>query len=247
MGLDDSRAARRPSRIVIADDHPLFRSAIRQALEEQPNLEMIGEAANGQEAIELCRRLGPELVLMDLRMPQMDGLEATRAIKKEFPDTVVLILTALEEPTDLSDSLKAGATGFVLKQAPAPQIIDAIRRALIGEFPLNEELARRLLMRLIDEGEQGEGSVPSTPPLVRSPKKRKETNLPGLLTPRELEVLRLLVLGQTNQEIARNLLISTSTVKRHIRHISIKLGACDRVQAAVRAVELGLLDERNRD
>ncbi len=247
MGLEESGAAQGPSRIIIADDHPLFRSAIRQTLERHSNLEVVGEAANGHQAIELCRRLRPELVLMDLRMPEMDGIAATQAIKREFPATIVLMLTALEEPTSLSDSLEAGAAGYVLKQAPPAQITDAVRRVLAGESPLNEEVAMRLLRRLIDRGaqkeEEGGSAVSSTP--ERPLRERDESPLARSLTPREVEVLQLVVRGQTNQQIARELLISVSTVKRHLRHISAKLGASDRVQAAVRAIELGLLEERD--
>jgi DNA-binding NarL/FixJ family response regulator len=242
------RTAREPSRIVVADDHPLFRSAIRYTLEAQPDLEVLGEAADGREAVELCRRLRPELVLMDLRMPLMDGVAATRIIKERFPGTRVLILTALDESAGLSDSLEAGASGYVLKDAPASRIIDAVRRTLAGESPLDDKVAMGLLMSLMGSGTQEEGdrngraarSSASERPLAE----RDVSRPPDSLTPREAEVLRLLVRGQTNQQIARNLLISVSTVKRHIRHISAKLGVRERVQVGVRAIELGLLDER---
>jgi DNA-binding NarL/FixJ family response regulator len=236
MELEESRAGQEPSRIVVADDHPLFRSAIRHTLEAHSDLEVVGEAVNGQEALELCRRLRPELVLMDLRMPQMDGVAATRAIKREFPETLVLVLTAVDESVGLSNSLEAGAAGYVLKDAPAARITDAVRRVLAGESPLDEELAMRLLMSLMNRGSQKQKE-----PLGERGRSRPDDSL----TPRELEILRLVVRGQTNQQISRNLLISVSTVKRHIRHISAKLRVCDRVQAAVRAVELGLLDERS--
>ena len=247
MGLEESRAAQGTSRIIIADDHPLFRSAIRQTLEGHSNLEVVGEAANGRQAVDLCRRLRPELVLMDLRMPEMDGIAATHAIKKEFPDTLVLILTALDESTGLSDSLQAGAAGYILKHAPAAQITDAVRRVLAGESPLNEELAMRLLMRLIERGvheeDKREGVSADSSTSQKPLGQRAQSRPGGSLTPREVEVLHLVVRGQTNQQIARNLFISVSTVKRHIRHIITKLGVSDRVQAAVRVVELGLLDE----
>jgi DNA-binding NarL/FixJ family response regulator len=245
MGPEESPVTRGPSRIVIADDHPLFRSAIRQTLERQTNLEVVGEAADGRQAIELCRRLRPELVLMDLRMPEMDGIAATQAIKREFPATIVLILTALEETSELSNSLQAGAAGYILKHAPAAQITDAVRRVLTGGSPLNEELAMWLLMRLLDRGSMREEAGAADPASERRRGGRPETRPGHSLTPREVEVLRLVVRGQTNQQIARTLLISVSTVKRHIRHISAKLGVSDRVQAAVRAIELGLLDEQN--
>jgi DNA-binding NarL/FixJ family response regulator len=251
MELEESRAGQEPSRIVVADDHPLFRSAIRHTLEAHSDLEVVGEAVNGQEALELCRRLRPELVLMDLRMPQMDGVAATRAIKREFPETLVLVLTAVDESAGLSDSLEAGATGYVLKDAPAARITDAVRRVLAGDSPLDEKVAMGLLMSLMNRGTQeegdrkGESAHSSTS--ERSLTEREGSRPTESLTLREVEILRLVVQGQTNQQVARTLLISVSTVKRHLRHISTKLGVCDRVQAAVRAVELGLLDERKGD
>src|SRR3712207_997713 len=132
MGLEDSRKAQPPSRILVADDHPLFRSAIGHTLEAHPDLEVVGEAADGQEVVELCRRLRPELVLMDLRMPVMDGVAATKAIKGELPEILVLVLTALDEPQKLHDSLEAGASGYVLKDAPIARITDAVRGTLAG-------------------------------------------------------------------------------------------------------------------
>jgi DNA-binding NarL/FixJ family response regulator len=251
MGLEESPAARGPSRIIIADDHPLFRSAIRQTLEKHSDLEVVGEAANGRQAVELCHRLRPELVLMDLRMPEMDGIAATHAIKRELPEILVLILTALDESKGLSDSLEAGAAGYILKHASPAQITHAVRRVLAGETPLDDEVSMRLLMSLMDKGSQ-EGEKAREQKVGpaefstsgRPLGERGQSYLASSLTPREVEVLRLVARGQTNQQIARNLLISVSTVKRHIRHISAKLGVSDRVQAAVRAIELGLLDER---
>ena len=250
MGPEDPRAPQgRPSRIVVADDHPVFRSAIRQTLESHPDLQVIGEAANGREAVDLCRRLRPELVLMDLRMPEMDGIAATEAIKGELPETLVLVLTALDESKGLSDSLEAGAAGYVLKDASPAQITHAVRRVLAGGSSLDEEVAMRLLMSLIDRGEHKEQEERTSADCSTSERPSEEraglSRLGGSLTPREVEVLRLVVRGQTNQQIARELLISVSTVKRHMRHIGAKLGVCDRVQAAVRAIELGLLDEPN--
>jgi DNA-binding NarL/FixJ family response regulator len=251
MGPEESRAPQeRPSRIVVADDHPVFRSAIRQTLERHPDLVVVAEAANGREALDLCRRLRPELVLMDLRMPDMDGIAATHAIKREFPETLVLLLTALDESSGLSESLEAGAAGYVLKDASPSQITHAVRRVLAGGSPLDEGVAMRLLMSLIDRGEhkeQEEGRSADSSTTERPFEEGAESLLGGTLTPREVEVLRLVVRGQTNQQIARALSISVSTVKRHMQHISAKLGVCDRVQAAVRAIERGLLDERKGD
>jgi len=250
MRLEESGLPQeRTSRIVIVDDHPLLRSAVRHTLGGHSDVEVVGEAANGRQALDLCRRLRPELVLMDIRMPEMDGVAATHAIKREFPETLVVILTAVDESAGLSDSLKAGAAGYVLKHAPAAQILNAVRRVLAGEIPLDDEVAMRLIMSLMNSGTQKEGeqkvrpadSSPSGRPLGQG----EETHPDNSLTPREVEVLRLVVEGQTNQQIARNLFISLGTVKRHIQRISAKLGVCDRVQAAVRAIKLGLLDGRN--
>lgn len=250
MEDEDSHEAQGPSRIVVADDHPLFRSAIRDTLERHPDLEVIAEAADGSQALEICRRFRPDLVLMDLGMPGMDGVAATYAIKKELPDTLVLILSAIGESADLADSLKAGAAGYVLKDSSAERITDAVRRALAGHSAVDEDLAMELLANLMG-GEAKEKQREQTGTFTSSyvperPLGEREGSRPvGPLTSREVEVMRLVVQGQTNQQIARTLAISVSTAKRHIRHISAKLGVCDRVQAAVRAVELGVLDERS--
>jgi DNA-binding NarL/FixJ family response regulator len=218
----------RASRLVIADDHPLFRAAIREMLCEWPDLVVAGEADDGWEAVELCRRLRPELVLMDLRMPKMDGFEATREIKREFPSTIVLALSAVEEPDSLLEALKAGASGYVLKHMESQQIVGAIRRALDGENPLNQELAMQLLLRLIEEKQEKDRPAP-----------KPSLSIP--LSPREVEVLELLVRGQSNQQIARELSISLSTVKNHVHRIITKLGVSDRVQAAILAIDHDLI------
>jgi DNA-binding NarL/FixJ family response regulator len=247
MELEESALSQeRPSRIIIADDHPLFRSALGHTLEVHPDLEVVAEAANGQEAVELCRRLRPELVLMDLRMPVMDGVAATHAIKREFPESLVLILTAVDESAGLSDSLEAGAAGYVLKDAPAARITDAVRKVLAGESPLDEMVAMRLLMNLMNKATQDEdrkGRSADSSTSERPIGDRGGSRPDNSLTPREVEILRQVVRGQTNQQIARALSISVNTVKRHLRHVSAKLEVRDRVQAAVRAVEMGVLDE----
>src|SRR5918995_5485742 len=146
--MDHKPSLDTPSRVVVVDDHPLMRCALRQIIGTQVDLEVVGEAADGQEAVELCRRLQPDLVLMDVRMPGMDGLEATRQIKRELPRTIVLVLTASDYPHDLSKALEAGAAGYILKTAPTTQTIDAVRMVLAGESPFDQEVSTRLLMQL---------------------------------------------------------------------------------------------------
>jgi DNA-binding NarL/FixJ family response regulator len=225
-----SRPARdSPSRIVVADDHPLIRQALTTTIDEQPDLEAVGEATDGLEAVELCRRFQPELVLMDVLMPNMDGLEATRQIKREFPRTIVLVLSAVDDPDYLSEALKAGAAGYVQKGATTQETLDAVRKVLEGESSLDQELATQLLKRLMED--------PKPEPNGRA----KGKSLAGVLSARESEVLGLVARGYTNQQIARKLLISVSTVKKHVRSAISKLGVSDRTQAAVRAAELGVL------
>ena len=222
-----------PARILVADDHELIRRGYRQMLSYAPDLEIVGEAATGREVVELCRRLKPDLVLMDVRMPEMDGLEATREIKEEQPSVGVLMVSTYENPDYLLGAVKGGAAGYVLKDAPTQQLLSAVRRVLCGESPLNQELAAQVIKRLAEEAE--------TP--VERPPGRGAAQTPPLreLTPRELEVLSLLGHGETTPEIARELFISEATAKVHVRHIIDKLGVSDRTQAALRAIELGLV------
>ena len=228
------------SRILIADDHPLMRESLRQVLNRCEGLEIVGEAQNGAEALELCHALRPDLVLMDARMPEMDGLEATCEIKRELPSTVVLILTAFENPKYLFEALKAGASGYVLKSAPPQQIVESVRRVLAGEPTLNQEVAMRLFLRLIEEKQRKDEPIDFASP--REPfEERQEPPVVEPLTQREVEVLTLLARGQTNREIAEHLFISVSTVKNHVHRVITKLGASDRVQAVTLAIERGLL------
>jgi len=233
--MEQDRPIDTASTIVVVDDHPLLRSALIQMLSTQADLEVVGEAADGQEAVELCRRLHPALVLMDVWMPRMDGLEATRQIKRELPRTIVLVLTASDFSHDLSEALKAGAAGYVLKGAPTTETLDAIRKVLAGDSPLDQDISTRLLRQLIEEMPKEKREVPNDDPLR------------GALTPREIEVLQLTARGYTNQQIARALLISVSTVKKHLRSVVSKLGVSDRTQATVRALELGVLVKNGRE
>ncbi|HEX9370925.1 MAG TPA: response regulator transcription factor, partial [Roseiflexaceae bacterium] len=184
---------------------------------------VVGEATTGREALALCSQLRPDLVLLDVRMPDMDGLSATRAIREACPETRVLIVTTHEHVDYLLAALRAGAAGYLLKDITRHELLMTIRRVLRGETMLNGDLATQALQRLREER-----ASPSN-------------GQPERLTPREREVLKLVVEGQTNREIASKLSLSVGTVKIHVEHIIAKLGVADRTQAAVRAVERGLL------
>ena len=218
-----SRRRSEPARLVIADDHELVRAGLRAMLTGQRGLELVGEAANGQEALTLCCRLQPDLALIDVRMPELDGLATCRAIKQECPATSVILITIHEKPEYLLEALKAGVAGYVFKDISQRELISTIGRVLHGESILDKELMIRVLGHLANEA----------PHQAEQP--------PVRLSPREREVLQLLAQGLTNREIANQLVVSVSTVKIHVEHILTKLEVSDRTQAAVRAIELGLL------
>jgi DNA-binding NarL/FixJ family response regulator len=229
------KARSTPSRIVIADDHGLVRQGLRGMLDREEGFEVVGEAEDGREAVEVCSRLRPNLVLMDVRMPRMDGLAATREIKKTHPKTSVLIVTMQENPDYLLEAVKAGAAGYIIKGSPNSQIMNSIRRVIEGDSPLNQELAMDVIQHLVDRTTQ----VAEPPSASQS--HEPSGPLPHSLTKRELEVLRRLAQGQTNREIAQMLVLSPLTVKTHVQRIIGKLGVSDRTQAAIRAAELRLL------
>ena len=223
-----------PSRVLIADDHALLRMAIGSKLGSEEDLKVVGEAADGQEALDLCRKLRPDLVLMDVSMPAMDGVAATRAIKAEFPTTGVLMLTAHADENLLLEAVRAGAAGYVLKTARPHDLLAAVRGTLAGESPVDQELVMKLVRRLADE----DGPRAKPPSSSKGPQGAPDLSL----TLRELEVLRLLAEGKTNRQISEDLYLSLSTVKRHLERIISKLGVSDRTQAAVRALELGFIE-----
>lgn len=225
MTISENALPRLPqvARILIVDDHELARSGMRAMLAPEPDLTVVGEARDGAEALRQCRELRPDLVLMDVRMPTLDGLAATRALKGEFPTIAVIVVTIYENPDYLLQALRAGAAGYVLKDATQQQLVTAIRQLLRQEFLLHPGVMNELLGRLAAE----------------TPSRRDA--LPERLTPREAAVLRLLAQGRTNREIAAELRVAVGTVKVHIEHILAKLAVSDRTQAAVRALELGLL------
>jgi DNA-binding NarL/FixJ family response regulator len=214
-------------RVVIADDQQLIRAGFRMILAAEPDIEIVGEAATGTEAVSLARELRPDVVLMDIRMPELDGIEATRRILAENhePKASVLILTTFDLDEYVYDALRAGASGFLLKDVPAPQLAAAIR--MVGEG--DALLAPSITRRLIEE--------------FTAPRTATKT-LPGLseLTPRELEVFKLLATGMANGEIAAHLIVGETTVKTHVTRILMKLGVRDRVQAVVLAYEAGIVN-----
>src|SRR5581483_14103 len=208
--LEQTQTAARlqTARLVIADDHELSRTGLRGMLASEEGLEIVGEATTGREAVVLCRRLRPHLVLMDLRMPELDGLAATRAIKQDCPATSVIIVTMQENPEYLFEALKAGAAGYLLKDSTRAEVVGAVWQVLGGEALLDAELATRLLQRLATEA-----------------RRARPQGVP--LTPRESEVLQLLTQGRTNRQIAEALVITTGTAKLYVERILGKLGVSD--------------------
>jgi DNA-binding NarL/FixJ family response regulator len=223
------RRVPKTARLVIADDHELARAGLRTMLAGQRGMEVVGEARNGCEALELCRHFQPDLALIDVRMPGLNGLTTCRDIKQECPTTRVILVTMHENPHYLLEAIKAGASGYVLKDITQRDLLVTVERVLRGESVLDPEIVMRVLGPLASE----------TPPQAEPPSIQ--------LSRREYEVLQLLAQGQTNREIARVLTVSVSTVKNHVEHILAKLDVSDRTQAAVRAIELGLLRTPNRE
>jgi DNA-binding NarL/FixJ family response regulator len=224
------------TRIVIADDEELIRFGLMGILSREEDIEVVGEASTGTEALRLCRNLRPDLVLMDVEMPEMDGLSATRKLKEELPTTSVLVLTAYDNPDYLLEAVQAGAAGFLLKAGVLQQVASSVRRLMNGEPLLDQELAVRLLRRLSPQAE-GAGSREA------AVDEELRARILEALTDRELEILDLLSGGMSNQQIAGQLFLSLSTVKTHVHHIISKLEVSDRTQAAVRAIRLDLVSE----
>jgi len=218
-----TRAVRTLARLVIADDHELARLGLVGALQGERGLTIVGEARNGKEAVQLCQELQPDLALMDVRMPQMDGLTATAEIVRTCPKTSVIMLTMQEDPEYVLEALKVGASGYLLKESGRPEIVKAIRQVLAGESLLHAGLVAELLQRL------GKEQRPA-------PEAAEHT-----LSDREIEVLSLLAAGKTNREIATLLVLSISTVKTHVEHVIAKLEVADRTQAAVKATRMGII------
>jgi two-component system, NarL family, response regulator LiaR len=204
-------------RVLLVDDHSVVREGLRMFLGRDPELEVVGEAADGVEAVHLAQELRPDVVLMDLLMPVMDGIVATAAIRKEQPDIEVVALTSVLESDAVVGAVKAGAIGYLLKDTQAAELRRAIKAAAAGQVQLSPQASTYLLRKV-------------QAPTALEP-----------LTEREMEVLRLLVKGQSNKEIARQLQVVEDTVKTHIRHILAKLGVQSRTQAVLSAMRLGLV------
>jgi DNA-binding NarL/FixJ family response regulator len=216
--------------VLIADDQALVRLGLRKILETEPETTVVGEAADGEDAVAAARRLRPELVLMDVRMPVLDGIEATRRIIAAQPDTRVLILTTFGLDGYVYDSLRAGASGFMLKDAPPEEIVAAVRIVASGEALLAPAVTRSV----IEEFARQAPAPPTPPPAVAE------------LTPREQEVLDLLARGLSNPEIGEQLVISEATAKTHVARILQKLDLRDRVQVVIYAYETGLVAPGSR-
>jgi len=235
------------ARLLVVDDHAFMRVAINAILTRDSSLEVVGEAQDGQEAIERCRELHPDLILMDVSMPGMNGLEATRNIKAQSPETSVLILTAHADHSLLMDAVKAGAAGYVLKGENPDHVLDAVRAVLDGETPLDQGLAMKLLRSIGEEAAVQENVWPQTQPSTSLEPAASAFSKSSPLTPRETEVIGHLASGKTNRQIAQQLHLSLSTVKRHLERILSKLEVSDRTQAAVKAIELGLVPPGRRE
>jgi DNA-binding NarL/FixJ family response regulator len=235
------------AKLLVVDDHAFMRVAINAILTRDSSLEVVGEARDGQEALERCRELRPDLVLMDVSMPKVDGLEATRCIKAHSPETSVLILTAHAEHSLLMDAVKAGAAGYVLKGDHPDHVLDAVRAVLDGETPLDQGLAMRLLRSIGEEAAVQENVRPQTQPTTSGEPASSASTMVNPLTPRETEVLSLITSGKTNRQIAQRLHLSLSTVKRHLERILSKLKVSDRTQAAVKGIELELVPPGGRE
>ena len=212
----------KPIRVLIADDHVLVRKGTAALLETEESIEVVGEASDGQEAVEQVERLQPDVVLMDLVMPQMDGIEATRRITESQPGVRILVLTSFAGDDKVFPALKAGAHGYLLKDAQPEELVRAIREVHQGRSTLDSSVARKVLEQL---------SRPSGRPLTAEP-----------LTEREMEVLRLIAQGMSNREIADKLVISVATVRAHVSSILSKLQLASRTQAALYALREGLAD-----
>jgi DNA-binding NarL/FixJ family response regulator len=211
--------------VLIVDDQALVRAGFRMILDAEEDIDVAGEAADGADAVAEAQRLKPDVILMDVRMPQVDGIEATRRVLADGLDTKVVMLTTFDMDEYVYDALRAGASGFLLKDVPPEQLVAGIRAVAQGDALLAPSVTRRVIEEFV---RRPPASVQTIPPEVAE------------LTARELEVLQLVAKGLSNAEIAKELFVSETTVKTHVAHVLTKLGVRDRVQAVVLAYECGL-------
>ncbi len=211
-------------RVIIADDHPMVREGLQSMLTAK-GIDVVGEASTGREAIDLVKQCNPSVVLMDVRMPDLDGLEATRQLHHEHPDLPVIIVTTYENPSYMAKAVSAGAAGYILKGTSRDELLQAVRAVAEGGMLWDRGLMQQVVQKTVQD-------IPATAP-------QEEEQLVEPLTAREREILALIAQGMNNREIAEALSVTVSTVKTHIEHILAKLQATDRVQAAVWAVRHG--------
>ncbi len=210
-------------RVVMADDHALVREGIRNVLERHPDIDVVAEAGDGREAVALTLELRPDVVLMDIAMPELNGIEATRQIKEQCPETVILVLTAYDDDRYVFALLEAGAAGYLLKNAHGSELVSAIREVHAGESILSPSVARKVLRKFV--GLRGD----------------RPTHEEATLTERELEILRLAATGRPNKAIAEDLSVSPRTVQLHLAHVFQKLGVASRTEAVVTGLKRGWL------
>ena len=214
--MTESKGEERTIRLLIVDDHPVVRSGLQGMLSSQPDFEVVGEAEDGSEGVELARKLKPDVILMDLRMPEMDGVTAIGRIKEEQPEMQVLVLTTYESDADILRAIETGASGYLLKDAPREDLYAAIRAVAQGKSPLAPAVAARLMGRLRASADKA-------------------------LSNREIEVLELVARGTSNKQIGKELWISETTVKTHMLHVFEKLGVTDRTAAVTVALKRGII------
>lgn len=223
-------------RVGLVDDQAMVRVGLKMILESEPDIAVCGEAADGSEALVMARDAQPDVVLMDIRMPGVDGLTATRDLVTQCPGVSVVILTTFDDDEYVYEALRAGASGFLLKSADGDTLVGAVRIVAAGEALLAPEVTRRVIEKFASDG----GAQTSAEPAPHVP----PPEAIGDLSDREVEVLLLMARGHSNQEIARELFVSNTTVKTHVSHILTKLGVRDRVQAVVEAYDSGLVVPR---
>ncbi len=223
-------------RVLVADDQAAVREGLATLLDLTPGIEVVGQARDGAQALELVAEHGPDVVLMDLHMPGMDGIAATERIAAEHPGTRVVVLTTYADDGSIQGALRAGALGYLTKDADRGQIARAVQAAANGQSVLDEAVQRRLVAALGGAGAAGGSPEPSPAPSAAAP---------NGLTAREVDVLRLIAAGKSNPEIARELFVSEATVKTHVNHVFAKTGARDRAQAVRFAYQHGLVGERS--